>query len=71
MQLKITYFMRCEYCTKITEYVARDKNVNEGLTDKDIRRMVYLRLEMPKEIAYCRHCGLETLQTRVAWEGTI
>ena len=69
MEDKITYIMRCGYCDKTDEFIARNKNINNTITDDDIRRM--MSLESPTRIEYCSHCKLETLQTKVAWRGTL
>ncbi len=71
MKHMITYFLKCEYCGKISEYIVRDKNVNKELTDSDIRKMISMYHESPTNISYCYGCELETLQTRVAWGGTL
>jgi len=71
MKNKITYFIKCEYCNKNTEYIARMENVNNTLSDKDIRKLIAMHSESPQTVQYCEHCKLETLQTRVAWTGTI
>ena len=71
MKNKVTYFMRCEYCGEKTEYIARMKNVNNTLTDKDIRKLISIHSELPQKVDYCEACKMETLQTRVAWKGTI
>lgn len=71
MKAKITYFMRCEYCNKITEYIAREKNVNSDLTDKDIQKLICIHFEHPQEMRYCEYCKMDTLQTRVAWRGLL
>ena len=63
--------MKCEYCQTITEYTTRDKDVNHDLSDKDIRNMVAIYSDSPQQVYYCDHCGYETLQTRVAWSGTL
>lgn len=71
MKRKITYFMRCEFCNEKTEYLARDKCVNSMISDNDIRKMMSIYLENSKTVAYCEHCEMETLQTRIAWKGTL
>jgi len=71
MHLKVSYIMRCEYCREEKEYTVRDLNVHKDLTDKDIRKMMSVYTETPQLIRYCPCCELETLQTRVAWIGTV
>lgn len=71
MKNKITYIVRCEFCNEKTEYIARMGNVNNSLSDKDIRKMVSIYSENSKIVQYCDHCKLETLQTRIAWRGTL
>lgn len=71
MKKKITYFMRCEHCNENTEYIARMKNVNNTLSDTNIRRLIAIHSESPQTVQYCEHCKLETLQTRTAWTGTL
>lgn len=63
--------MKCHHCNKSFEFIARDKSVNECLTNKDIMRMIGIYLESPNQVMYCEHCKMETLQTRTAWKGTI
>ncbi len=71
MKKKITYFMRCEFCHENIEYIARANNVNIGLTDQDIRKLIGEHSTYPQGVQYCEHCKMETLQTRIAWKGTL
>lgn len=40
MKAKVTYFNKCLKCGKITEYIARDKNVNANIRDADIMEIL-------------------------------
>ncbi len=69
MKDKITFYMRCEFCNRMTEYLLRDNNTNQELTDREIDLFISVKDENHNVFKVCNHCELLSLQTRVAWSG--
>ena len=68
MKNKVTYFNKCMHCGETTEFIGRDKNVNEVLTDSDIYRIMSMHTDNIYEQHYCKYCKMQTLQMRTAWK---
>jgi hypothetical protein len=71
MNKQIIYILRCEFCGNETEFIQRDESINSKLTDNDIRMSIAAHAQEPYEAQYCDSCEMETLQKRIAWQGTI
>jgi hypothetical protein len=68
MKEKVTYFVKCMKCNAIKEYLMRDYNVNEVLTDSNIYSIIGDRKKDPYDINHCEECGIQTLQMHVGWD---
>lgn len=58
---------KCEHCGKDIVWLLRRKNVNQGLTDDDIRSIAVTGLGNKMQ-EWCENCNMFTLQTVVAYD---
>jgi len=68
MKEKITYFTKCLKCEEITEYIMRDRNINNNIKDADVFRIIAQKVENPHITRKCEKCGILTLQLEVGWD---
>lgn len=58
---------KCEHCDKDMVWLLRRDNVNDSLTDDDIRSIAQRGLG-DKMTEWCSNCNMFTLQTVVAYD---
>lgn len=71
MEEKIISVWKCRRCKDEIGYIVRGKNINTGVTDKDVWSIVNRNLQNPIRTGQCECCGKFSVLDFIGMDGLL